>query len=304
MAWRSVVISKPARLSFAQRALVIEQSQGMARVPLEDIAAIVIDNPQITITVPLLVACADAQVIVITVDDSHTPNGIFLSHTPHSRAVKVMRGQVAMSTPHKKRLWQLLVQQKIRNQAQLLAQVGKADSAKHLHALADAVKSGDSDNLEAQAAAHYFPALFGKGFTRDDACFANSALNYGYAIIRSAIARSLVSYGFLPAFGLHHCSELNAFNLADDIIEPYRILVDACVIKLYQTYDGDDDLDMTAKATLVNLLHQDTQRLENGNPAGISTTLALIDASCISLGQSIHTGSLSLTLPSIANHEQ
>ncbi|MCH9742140.1 MAG: type II CRISPR-associated endonuclease Cas1 [Proteobacteria bacterium] len=300
MAWRSVVISKPARLSFAQRAMVIEQNEGTARVPLEDIAAIVIDNPQITITVPLLVACADAQVIVITVDDSHTPNGVFLSHTPHSRAVKVMRGQLAMSEPHKKRLWQLLVQQKIRNQAQLLAQAGKPDTAKQLHTLANSVRSGDPDNLEAQAAARYFPALFGKSFTRDDIGFVNSALNYGYAIIRSAIARSLVSYGFLPAFGLHHSSELNAFNLADDIIEPYRTIVDQQVLALTQHYHGEDVLTAYAKSQLVKMLHQDTPRLINNEASGASTLLSLIDASVMSLGQSINTGSLSLTLPSIA----
>ncbi len=299
MAWRSVVISKPAKLTLKNRSLVVEQEQGTASVPLEDIAAIVIDQPQVTLTAALLVACAERQVAVITVDDSHTPNGIFLAHTPHSRALKIMRGQLAMSEPHKKRLWQLIVKQKMTNQAQLLSQL-QHPIAQTIKSLAAQVRSGDPDNFEAQAAQLYFPALFGKSFTRDDACFANSALNYGYAIVRSAIARSLVSYGFLPAFGLHHCSELNAFNLADDFIEPYRILVDACVIKLCQTYDGDDDLDMTAKATLVNLLHQDTLRLENGNAMGISTTLALIDASCISLGQSIKDGNLSLVLPALS----
>lgn len=298
MAWRSVIISKPAKLKLKNRALVIEQEQGTASVPLEDIAAIVIDQPQVTLTAALLVACAERQVAVITVDDSHTPNGIFLAHTPHSRALKIMREQLAMSEPHKKRLWQLIVKQKISNQAQLLSRL-QHPMAQTIKTLATQVRSGDPDNFEAQAAQGYFPALFGKGFTRDDACFANAALNYGYAIVRSAIARSLVSYGFLPAFGLHHCSELNTFNLADDIIEPYRILVDACVVKLCQDYDGDDDLDMSAKSTLVNLLHQDTTRLENGIPAGISTTLALIDASSISLGQSIKNGNLSLVLPAL-----
>lgn len=299
MAWRSVVISKPAKLKLKNRALVVEQEQGTASVPLEDIAAIVIDQPQVTLTTALLVACAERQVAVITVDDSHTPNGIFLAHTPHSRALKVMRGQLSMSEPHKKRLWQLIIKQKISNQAQLLAQL-QHPTAQTIKTLATQVRSGDPDNFEAQAAQLYFPALFGKGFTRDDACFANSALNYGYAIVRSAIARSLVSYGFLPAFGLHHCSELNAFNLADDIIEPYRILVDACVVELCSEYDADDMLDMPAKAKLVALLHQDVLRIDNGDATGQSTMLALIDASCISLGQSIKDGNLSLVLPALS----
>lgn len=298
MAWRSVVISKPARLSLKQGALLVEQTQGTASVPLEDIASLVLDNPQITLTTPLLSACAEQQVLVITVNDSHTPNGVFLAHTPHSRAVKVMRQQLAMSQPHKKRLWQLIVQHKIRNQAQLLAQYEQSDSVERLLALAERTKSGDSDNCEAIAAQTYFPALFGKSFTRDTSVFANSALNYGYAIIRAAIARSLVSYGFLPAFGLHHRNELNAFNLADDFIEPYRIFMDAKVKKLTEQYDESHTLNTELKASLVNVLHQDAMRLDDNHEMGKSTLLALIDASVISLGQSIQTGNLSLLLPS------
>lgn len=298
MAWRSVVISKPARLSLKQGALQVEQTQGTASVPLEDIASLVLDNPQITLTTPLLSACAEQQVMVITVNDSHTPNGVFLAHTPHSRAVKVMRQQLAMSQPHKKRLWQLIVQQKIRNQAQLLAQYEQSDGVERLLALAERTKSGDSDNCEAIAAQTYFPVLFGKAFTRDTPVFANSALNYGYAIIRAAIARSLVSYGFLPAFGLHHRSELNAFNLADDLIEPYRIFMDAKVKKLTEQYDESHTLNTELKASLVNVLHQDAMRLDDNHEMGKSTLLALIDASVMSLVQSIQTGNLSLLLPS------
>ncbi len=298
MTWRSVVISKPARLSLKQGALLVEQTQGSASVPLEDIASLVLDNQQITLTTPLLSACAEQQVVVITVNDSHTPNGVFLAHTPHSRAVKVMRQQLAMSQPHKKRLWQLIVQQKIRNQAQLLAQYEQSDTVERLLALAERTKSGDSDNCEAIAAQTYFPALFGKSFTRDTSVFANSALNYGYAIIRAAIARSLVSYGFLPAFGLHHRNELNAFNLADDFIEPYRIFMDAKVKKLTEQYDESHTLNTELKASLVNVLHQDAMRLDDNHEMGKSTLLALIDASVISLGQSIQTGNLSLLLPS------
>lgn len=297
MAWRSVVISKPARLSLKQGALLVEQTQGSASVPLEDIASLVLDNPQITLTTPLLSACAEQQVVVITVNDSHIPNGVFLAHTPHSRAVKVMRQQLEMTQPHKKRLWQLIVQQKIRNQAQLLAQHGQVEYADRLLALAERTKSGDGDNCEAIAAQAYFPALFEPAFTRDAPVFANSALNYGYAIVRAAIARSLVSFGFLPAFGLHHRSELNAFNLADDLIEPYRVFIDAKVKQLTIHYDDSYALTTELKASLVNVLHCDAIRLDNNMDMGKSTLLALIDASVISLGQSIQTGNLSLLLP-------
>lgn len=301
MAWRSVLISQPAWLKLKHRALVVEQEQGTAVVPLEDIAVIVIDHYQVTITGQLLATCASEQIAVITVDETHTPNGVLLAHTPHSRAVKVLRSQMAMTEAHKKRLWQLIVRQKIRNQAQLLQQVGQERTADRLFGLAKRVKSGDADNLEAQAAQVYFPAVFGEDFTRDRLLFVNSALNYGYMVMRSAIARSLVSYGFLPALGLHHDSELNAFNLADDLIEPYRILIDQAVYALSQNYAPEAELDVSAKASLVRLLHQDVLRLDNEQSAGVSAVLALIDATVISLGQSLQTGALSLVLPSLVS---
>lgn len=299
MAWRSVLISQPAWLKLKHRALVIEQEQGTASVPLEDIAVIVIDHYQVTITGQVLATCASEQIAVITVDESHIPNGVLLAHTPHSRAVKVLRSQMAMTQAHKKRLWQMIVQQKIRNQAYLLQKVGQTSVANRLFGLAKAVKSGDTDNLEAQSAQVYFPALFGADFTRDRLLFVNSALNYGYMVMRSAIARSLVSYGFLPALGLHHDSELNAFNLADDVIEPYRVLIDQAVYALSKQYSPEADLDVPAKASLVKLLHEDVLRLDNEHPAGKSAVLALIDANVMSIGQSLHTGALSLVLPSL-----
>lgn len=303
MAWRSVVIANPARLKLKHRALLVEQDSGSVSVPLEDIAVLIIDHPQITLTAQLLSACAGQQIAVITVDGSHTPNGVLLSHLPHSRALKVMRAQLALGLPSRKRLWQGIIQRKIFNQAQLLSRQGHAEASGRLHAIATGVRSGDPDNFEAQAAQVYFRALFGDTFYREQNRFYNAALNYGYSILRSALARSLVGYGFLPAFGLHHRNEQNAFNLADDLIEPYRPLVDAHVL-IHHPCEPERELEPADKSHLVSLMHLDAPRLDETGHIGYSTVLALIDATVISLTQRLIDGGTHLTMPGMpATHE-
>lgn len=297
MAWRSVVISNPARLKLKHNALVVEQEVGTVSVPMEDIAVLIIDHPQVTITSQLLSACADHQFAVITVDQTHTPNGILLSYLPHSRALKVMRQQLAMSQPHKKRLWQSIIKQKLLNQACLLRHYKQQETANRLEQFACRVKSGDPDNYEAYGAQIYFTALFGRGFTRSNDILANGVLNYGYSVVRSAMARSLVGYGFLPAFGLHHCNEQNAFNLADDLMEPYRPIVDGCGLALCMGTNGEEKLNTPTKAKLVAILHQDVPRVEGGVMTGQSTILSLIDATAISLGQCLLNERCDMVLP-------
>lgn len=302
MTWRSVVITKPARLSFKNRAMLVEQEGDKASVPLEDIAVLVIDTPQAVLTSQLLVACMDAGVVVITVNAMHTPDGVMMPYLQHSRALRVMRLQMGLSVPAQKRIWQSIVQQKLRNQAAVLAFRDCQPVARHLLHLASQVRSGDTDNFEGQGAGAYFPALFYKGFTRVKDCFYNAALNYGYSIVRSALARSLVSYGFLPAFGLHHRSELNAFNLADDLIEPYRPLVDAWVVKNYPL-QPERELNPQDKATLVSILHVDAPRLRGDEIEGSSTVLALIEATVISLSQRLQDANVNLVMPGLPSHE-
>jgi CRISPR-associated protein Cas1 len=210
----------------------------------------------------------------------HHPNGVLLPYLPHSRALKVMRAQLDISLPTQKRLWQTIVQQKIRNQAAVLARHADVDrDARSLLAMADDVRSGDVDNLEGQAAQRYFRALWGDDFTRNQPRFVNAALNYGYAVIRAAIARSLVAYGFLPAFGVHHHSEQNAFNLADDLIEPYRPLVDAHVLRSWPL-EPERELSPKDKQQLIALLH-----LDIATTCTRQTLLAAVDSSVISLSQ-------------------
>ncbi len=298
MAWRSVVISNPAQLSCKQGRMQIAQGGETVSVPMEDIAVLVMDHPQVTLSAHLLSACADCQLAVITVNKSHIPNGMFHAYLPHSRALKVMRQQLAMTEPQKKRLWQTVIRQKLINQAAVLANAHLRTISEALSGLAHQVRSGDPDNYEAQGAQIYFSALFGKGFNRSDEIALNAALNYGYSIVRGAVARSLVSHGFLPAFGLHHCSEQNAFNLADDLLEPYRPVVDQFV---YQKHHGLIELDSSVKASLVGLLHHDLPRVDHGEVTDTSTVLALVDATVVSLGQEMVDQQNRLVLPIVSN---
>lgn len=299
MGWRSVVIANPAALDLHQRALRIRQGDNTAHVPLEDISVLLIEHREISLTAALLSACADAQIAVLTVGADHHPNGVLLPYLPHSRALKVMRAQLETSLPAQKRLWQVIVQRKIRNQSAVLARYNApASDCRALMAMADDVRSGDTDNFEGQAAQRYFRALWGTDFTRNQPRFVNAGLNYGYAVLRAAIARSLVAYGFLPAFGIHHHSEQNAFNLADDLIEPYRPLVDAHVLKSWPL-EPERELSPKDKQQLVALLHRDTLMA----PAQTrQTLLAAIDASVISLGQWLEFGTPELLAMPVMPH--
>jgi len=299
MAWRSVFITQPARLRLEQKALLVEQDAGSVRIPLEDISVLVIDQPQVSLSAQLLTACAARQIAVITVDETHTPNGVLLPYLPHSRALQVMRKQLDMSQPRKKRLWQGIVRRKIINQAEVLERYG-LDAASLLRQMALEVKSGDSGHHEAQAAQAYFRALFGLGFSRAQERLHNAALNYGYSVIRSALARTLVAYGFITAFGLHHCSEQNAFNLADDLIEPFRPILDAHVLGQWPLHGEDRDLTREDKAHLVSVLHQDVAMFQPEGLSGHSTLLAATEAMVISLVQRLDDDATHLHMPALA----
>jgi CRISP-associated protein Cas1 len=227
MAWRGVHITQPARLSLKDNQLVVVRDDGDVRLPIEDIAWMVIDTPQAALSTALISACMDAGVVVITTDRTHTPSGMILPFHRHHRQAEIATIQIGISIPLKKRLWQTIVQAKIGNQAAMLEACGQNASA--LMGMTRLVGSGDPDNTEARAARAYWPRLF-IDFIREDANDKrNALLNYGYAVIRSGVARALVASGLLPAFGVNHASITNAFNLADDLVEPFRPFVDRAV---------------------------------------------------------------------------
>ena len=231
MAYRNLFIENPARISLRNYQLLIETDR-IYSVPVEDISTLLIESRQSTITGAALSFLGESGVAVYVCDEKHLPCAVLLSFSSHSRELMILKNQLDCSEPMKKRLWQKIIRTKISNQAKCLELAGKPEQAVIISAYIDKVRSGDPQNMEASAAMKYFPLLFGLEFVRTGEDVLNASLNYGYAILRGFIARTLAVYGFQPALGLHHRSELNRFNLADDLIEPFRPLIDLMVYSM------------------------------------------------------------------------
>lgn len=252
MAYRNLMITNPARLSVRRQQLLIATDIERT-VPIEDILTVMLENPQITITAATLSKLAEDGVLVFVCDEKHLPSAIFTPAYQHSRRLSVLQHQLAQSKPAQKQLWQQIICQKIANQARCLELLDK--DAQPLHAMLPKVRSGDTTNVEATAAVYYFAALFGADFIRRDGSLVNGALNYGYSLLRGLVARALAIYGFEPSLGLHHHNALNAFNLADDLLEPFRPLVDLYVAGSEMfTMAEDDSLSPEMKQGLYQLL--------------------------------------------------
>ncbi|MFN3611571.1 type II CRISPR-associated endonuclease Cas1 [Tepidimonas sp.] len=288
MVWRSVMISRPARLRRAHYSLAIEQEE-TAFVPFEDIAVIVLNHREITLTHPVLSACAEYGIGLYATGHNHQPAGIFLPFLSHSRSTRMMRKQLGISKPTAKQAWAEIVRRKIENQAACLA-LSARPGAERLASYARRVRSGDPDNLEAQAAAFYFAQLFGNDFNRVDTHWTNAALDYGYAVLRGAITRGLVAHGLHPSIGLFHDSEQNAFNLADDLIEPFRPLVDLHAAQHPASTTGD--LIPSDKEALVALLNVDVDM-----PQGRMSVLSAIEYAVESLVRVYEGKAKGLDLP-------
>ena len=231
------------------------KTQAVKQIPIEDIGVVVLDNKQITITQGALSALLDNNVAVISCDEHRMPAGLMLPLEGNTTQSERFKHQIDASLPLKKQLWQQTIQAKITNQAAvLLEQRGLACG--NMEAWAKQVKSGDSDNLEGRAAAFYWQNLFGHidGFNRDrEGVPPNNLLNYGYAILRAVVARSLVGSGLLPTLGIHHHNRYNAYCLADDIMEPYRPYVDKLVAEIVDSGIDCSTLTTELKGKLLSI---------------------------------------------------
>ncbi|MBQ9673624.1 MAG: type II CRISPR-associated endonuclease Cas1 [Ruminococcus sp.] len=252
MGYRIIFLTNPVKLSTKNEQLMIDNGE-VTRVPLEDIECIVADTSQLNVTARLLSKFSEYAITFYITDKSHHPCGVFLPVCKHCRHMSVLQNQINMTLPTKKKLWKQIIYQKIENQATVL-KLCNIENWAEIENLKNKVKSGDTDNMEAVAASKYFKLLFGKTFTRTQENGINAALNYGYAILRSTIEKYLIAYGYEPSIGLFHKSTLNNFNLADDIIEAYRPIVDLFVNRFVCE---SDELSTVRKAQLVNLLNCD-----------------------------------------------
>ena len=246
--------------------------------PIEDIGVVILDNGQITITHNAIKALQENKVAIISCDDSHMPASLMLPMQGHTEQTEKFRYQINVSQPLKKNLWQQTVIAKIKNQKQVLNKTNK--KATKLEYLMKKVQSGDPNNIEGQAAKYYWDILF-DGFIRDRYGEPpNNLLNYGYAVIRAMIARSLVSSGLLPALGIHHSNKYNAFCLADDIMEPYRPFVDLIVYDIYKNEDLALFLDTNTKKHLLSVATMDAMFGKKKSPlmVGMIMTTASLAA--------------------------
>jgi len=252
------ISSKPTHVRVKNRQLVLEQREGNQKestsIPCEDIGVFVVDQPQTTYTHGALCELMDRGSVLIVCGRDHLPSGLLLPLPNHTEVVWRIQEQIGIGKPLQKQLWQQLVRAKIRGQAANLIE-GSAERTK-LVALSRKVRSGDPSNVESQAARVYWSAWlddeteFRRNPNGKDPL--NSMLNYGYSVIRGALARSIVAAGLTPAIGLHHSNRSNAFCLADDLLEPLRPLVDRKVRDLHK--QGQTQIDRTAKAALLNVL--------------------------------------------------
>ena len=260
---RTLYFGNPAYLSLRNSQLVInlpeangmDDRTGNNTIPIEDIGIILLDHKQITITQGLLEALLSNNAAVITCDSSRMPVGLLLPLSGNTTQSERFQAQIEASLPLRKQLWQQTIQAKIGNQAYVLNTCRNA-VVKNMLAWVDEVKSGDSDNLEARAAAYYWSNMFPDvpGFRRGrEGPPPNNLLNYGYAILRAVVARSLVASGLLPTLGIHHHNRYNAYCLADDIMEPYRPFVDKLVLELTDSGEDFQELTKSLKAKLLSI---------------------------------------------------
>ena len=253
---RTLFFGNPAYLSTKNEQLVVsfpEEDKEEKRVPIEDIGMLVLENPQITLTNGLITKLIQNKAAVVNCDKQHLPCSILQPLVGHTEQTERFRNQLNASLPLKKNLWQQTVSAKISNQAMHLFRRGKEH--KKLARWATEVKSGDTENHEAIAAAFYWQNIFEvKGFNRyQKGIPPNNLLNYGYAILRAVTARALIGSGMLPGVGIFHRNKYNAFCLADDIMEPYRIYVDALVYDIVESGEKLEELNTGLKSELLKI---------------------------------------------------
>lgn len=283
------------RLSVAHRQLVIERPDlPRATIPIEDLGVVIVDDARASYTQAVFLELLAAGATVMVTGRDHLPVGMMLPLDAHHVLTERHRAQIAASEPTRKRVWQALVHAKISQQGLVLAHFTGKDAG--LGPMAKRVRSGDPDNYEAQAAQRYWPVLFGRQFRRDrEAGGINALLNYGYAVVRAAIARGVVASGLIPSLGVFHRNRANPFCLADDLLEAYRPYVDWRVRLLLDENGGEapGELDRAAKAALLSLFNETVLISARRNPL-----LVAIQLSAASLARVLTGEGKALALPS------
>ncbi|MBI9020052.1 MAG: type II CRISPR-associated endonuclease Cas1 [Verrucomicrobia bacterium] len=276
---RTVYFESPAHLSFKNGQLVYTpKPEGEVRtVPVEDIGFMVLDNHSITLSLRLIEELTANNAAIVFCDKLHHPTAMSVPFAGNTTHAKTLAAQLEMSEPLKKNLWKQTVEVKIKNQAEMLRRT-ESSGVEALLRHAESVKSGDTDNREGAAARIYWQNLFGEEFRRERSGGGpNHLLNYTYAILRAAVARSLVGSGLYPAIGIHHHNQYNAYALADDVMEPYRPYADEIVFDVWKEMNVEEgEISKEQKQRLLKLLAADVHLTNTLRPlmVGLSITTA------------------------------
>lgn len=266
---RTLLFENKASLTLKNLQLCIRTDVKESTIPIEDIGFLVLDHPEIYLSIPAMNYLIENNASIIICGKNHLPNGLFMNLNSHHIQQELFRNQIEASLPLKKQLWQQTIIEKIKNQGQLLEKITKSSNS--FDFLASKVLSGDSSNMEGVAAQNYWknfplPSLEKDGIKRERyGDYPNNFLNYGYAILRAATARALSGSGLLNTLGIHHKNKYNAFALADDIMEPFRPIVDEKVFEIMQHYE-EQELNTAIKAELLQVLTRTVYFKEEKSP--------------------------------------
>lgn len=295
---QTLTFVSPVSLSLKDKQLVIssEDSEDVITRPIEDIGFIVLENQMVKMTIPLMNFLTDNNVSVVLCDSKRMPKTMLMNLDGNRTLQESYRYQIQASEPNKKRIWKQIIESKIRNQAALLEKVKK--NANLLKPYYMNVKSGDTDNREGAASRIYWNLMFAENFHREREGEApNNLLNYGYAILRAAVARALVGSGLFPALGIFHRNRYNAFPLADDVMEPFRPFVDEIVYRLYVEM-SIDELNRYSKNELLRVLFTDVKMEKMTRPLEVALSITTASLVKVFKGEATH-----LALPKICKDE-
>lgn len=249
-------MTKDSHIKVKNRQIVLSCEERESIFPIEDTNSVMIENLQTTISTHTLSQLAEGKVLVFVCNDKHLPTSILMPFYDNFNQLLVSQKQIEMTKPFKNQLWQSIIKNKIENQARVLEIVENKDFKKVLF-FASQVQSGDKTNQESAASSVYFKLLFGRDFNRSQDNVTNAALNYGYSIIRGFISREIAVHGLLPFLGIWHSNQLNNFNLADDVIEIFRPIVDLFVYKNREHLLQENKLTSEIKAGIYNIINYD-----------------------------------------------
>jgi len=294
---RTIYITNPFHLGFRNKQLVIHtvDSKIESTIPIEDIGILLIESREVLLSSYLLSELAASNVAVCVCDETHHPIGLQLPLSGHNLHGERFRTQLSAGETLRKQLWSNIVKAKIRNQGQVLDYYGFDSVA--LKERIRQLRSGDPGNEEGQAARYYWQTLMAEvpGFYRDrNGPPPNGLFNFGYTIIRTAVARSLVGSGLLPVAGIHHHNRYNAYPLADDLMEPFRPWVDREVVSIVRQWGPEAPLDKEVKMRLAGILTHDA-----AFEKGTSPLLIAIQQSAAQLAKCFETGKVVLSFPTL-----